>query len=73
MMLLKKNVGKAITVAGLISIILGIIFTAQSKSVIGPSSSFMYANPSWTVNGSVFIGIGIAVLLVGIIIWRISK
>ncbi|NAL78515.1 hypothetical protein DYY65_09765 [Nitrososphaera sp. AFS] len=70
---MNKSIGKVITVTGLISIILGIIFTAQSKSVIGPSSSFMYANPSWTVNGSALIGIGIAVLLLGIIIWRFSS
>ncbi len=71
-MLVKKDIGKTITIAGLIFIILGIIFTAQSKSVIGPSSSFMYANPSWTVNGSVLFVIGIAILLFGVVFWRIS-
>jgi hypothetical protein len=38
---------------------------------LGPSSSFMYSNPSWTINGSMFIIAGIIVLILGIV-FRIS-
>jgi len=67
-----KNIDKSLIVAGVIPMILGITFMLQGKSVVGPSSSFMYANPSWTVIGSIVIAIGFAVLLSGIILWRIS-
>jgi hypothetical protein len=40
---LKRRAGRSLIVVGLISIILGIIFTLQSKS-------------GWTVNGSIIIG-----------------
>jgi hypothetical protein len=43
-------------------VILGLIFTAQSMSLIGPSTSFMYSNPSWSINGSVLIIIGVVLL-----------
>ena len=69
---IKKNVGKSLIVAGIITAILGIIFTLQGKSVVGPSSSFMYSNPSWTVIGSVVIAISSAIILTGIILWRSS-
>jgi hypothetical protein len=42
---------KILFVVGLGLIIGGIIFVAQSNSVIGPQSSFMYSNPQWTING----------------------
>jgi uncharacterized membrane protein YidH (DUF202 family) len=64
----KKSTGKLLIVVGFILIVLGLIFTLQSKSIVGPSSSFMYSNPSWTVNGYVIISIGIAALLFSIII-----
>jgi uncharacterized membrane protein YidH (DUF202 family) len=70
-MLPKKSTGKLLIVVGFISIVLGIIFTLQSKSVVGPSSSFMYSNPIWTFNGYIIITISIAALLSGIIIWKV--
>jgi hypothetical protein len=54
-----------ITVVGTIVFLFGIIFHLQGQSVIGPESSFMYANPEW-----VFLGIQIAVL--GIVISAIG-
>ena len=45
----------------------GVIFTAQSKSLLGPQSSFMYSNPSWTINGFMFIIVGIVALVLAII------
>jgi hypothetical protein len=55
-----------IVIGGLL-LILGIIFTGQSYSVIGPKSSFMYDNHSWTVNGFILIVAGIVVLALGLI------
>jgi uncharacterized membrane protein len=52
-------------VIGLIMVITGIIFSLQSKSMIGPSSSFMYDNPQWSINGSVIIVIGIIISAIG--------
>jgi hypothetical protein len=44
---------------GIITLIFGLIFDLQGQSVIGPESSFMYANPDW-------IGYGIAIMVTGI-------
>ncbi|MDP9289427.1 MAG: hypothetical protein M3P08_14695 [Thermoproteota archaeon] len=68
-----KYIGRSSGVAGLILIILGIIFTLQSRRIVGPSSSFMFSNPDWTVNGSVVIGAGVFIFVLGIILWRISS
>ncbi|MGB8935814.1 MAG: hypothetical protein WCC17_11985 [Candidatus Nitrosopolaris sp.] len=70
-MSLKKRTRWSLIAAGLILVISGIIFTLQSKFIVGPTSSFMYGNPGWTVNGSVVIGIGIVVLVSGFLLWRI--
>jgi hypothetical protein len=51
-----------VTVIGAAFVLLGVIFTAQSKALIGPTASFMYSNPSWSINGSVLIIIGIILL-----------
>jgi hypothetical protein len=51
-----------IIVIGALFVLLGLIFTAQSNSLIGPSTSFMYSNPAWSINGSVLIVIGIVLL-----------
>jgi len=45
---------------------MGIIFQLQSISMVGPSSSFMYANPDWTFNGLIVIGVGVSVLVIGL-------
>jgi uncharacterized membrane protein len=52
---------------GLIMVILGIVFLLQSKSVVGPSASFMYSNPVWTVNGSIITVIGLFVVAIGVV------
>jgi hypothetical protein len=73
---LKRSVGRSLVIIGFIMIILGIIFILQSKSIffyVGPSSSFMYSNPGWTVNGIIIIGIGILILLCSAIVFRISS
>lgn len=62
-------IGKILFVVGALFTIAGLIFTAQSKSLVGPQSSFMYSNPEWTANGFVILGVGLAVLFSGIAIW----
>ncbi len=69
---LKRRVSRPLIMVGLILTILGIIFTLQSKSIVGPSSSFMYSNPGWTINGSIIIGIGILILVCGSLLFGIS-
>jgi uncharacterized membrane protein len=56
-----------IELIGIALVLAGVIFTAQSKALLGPSSSFMYSNPGWTINGSMFIIAGVIVLILGII------
>jgi len=68
---LSKRTGKYLIIIGLILIIAGIVFTMQSKSIVGPSSSFMYKNPEWTVNGYSIIILGTIIGASGIILWRI--
>jgi hypothetical protein len=69
---LTKKTGKYIIIIGVILIITGIVFTMQSKSIVGPSSSFMYQNPEWTVNGYVIITIGTIISVFGIVVWQID-
>ncbi len=71
-MYVSKKTGKYIIIIGLILIIAGIVFTLQSKSIVGPSSSFMYQNPEWTVNGYVIIAIGTIMSVFGIVVWQIG-
>ena len=64
---------KVLIIIGLVIIILGVIFLLQSKSSLGPSTSFMYSNPEWTVNGYIIIAIGFSVIGVGVITRQHSK
>ena len=57
-----------IEVIGIALVLAGLIFTAQSKELLGPPNSFMYNNPSWTINGFMIIVAGIIVLILGIIL-----
>jgi uncharacterized membrane protein YidH (DUF202 family) len=66
-----KRTEKYLIIVGLILIIAGIVFTMQSKSIVGPSSSFMYKNPEWTVNGYAIIIVGTIIGASGIILWKI--
>jgi hypothetical protein len=54
-------------IIGSIVIAFGILFTAQSQSLVGPESSFMYRNPEWAVNGSIIVAVGAAIIIGGII------
>jgi hypothetical protein len=66
-------VTKALIIIGLVIIILGIIFLLQSESTFGHSSSFMYSNPEWTVNGYIIIAVGVIVTGVSVITRQYPK
>ena len=42
---LLNNTGKYLIILDLVMVMVVIIFTMQSKSLVGPTSSFMYQNP----------------------------
>ena len=59
--------GYSIIGIGIITFIFGLIFDLQGQSIVGPESSFMYANPNWItygiqimIGGIIVIGIGSA-------------
>jgi hypothetical protein len=70
---LSKRASKPLITIGLVIIALGTIFTLQGESVVGPPSSFMYNNPTWTVNGYIIIGIGLGVIALGAIMRHYPK
>lgn len=51
---------------GVVIIAFGIIFFLQGNSRVGPTSSFMYSNPKWILNGLLIAAGGVAVLCTGI-------
>ena len=63
------HIAKILLIVGALFTIAGLIFAAQSKSLVGPQSSFMYGNPDWTANGFVILGVGLAVSFSAIVIW----
>jgi uncharacterized membrane protein len=65
--------GKYPIIVGIILVAVGIIFTMQSNSVVGPSTSFMYDNPEWTNNGFIIIVIGGSLILIGFIVLQLKK
>ena len=68
-----NKAGMSLIVLGVIVSALGIVFSLQSKSVVGPSSSFMYDNPEWTVNGSIVIASGLIVVAIGGLVRLLHK
>ena len=69
----RRNLEKMLVIIGIIAAIVGLAFTAQSKSIVGPESSFMYNSPQWTVNGHLIFGLGLAIIFSGIVIWISRK
>jgi uncharacterized membrane protein len=65
--------GKYPLIVGIILVAAGILFTMQSNSVVGPSTSFMYDNPEWTSNGFIIIVIGVFLVLIGFTALQLKK
>lgn len=57
---------KAVIIAGVVIMIMGVIFHFQGQSMIGPQSSFMYSNPEWVTYGIQIAVLGGIVLAIGI-------
>ena len=67
------NVATILGIIGIIVTILGTIFHLQGQSVVGPESSFMYANPDWITYGiQIMIG-GITIIGIGSILKILKK
>lgn len=62
------NFSKIMIIAGSIIVAFGLLFIAQSQSIVGPESSFMYRNPAWAANGSMIAAVGVVVIAIGIAI-----
>ncbi len=63
-----KGIARMCIITGVVLAGFGLIFMLQSASVVGPESSFMYANPEWNINGMVIIVSGIILLASGLVI-----
>ena len=64
--------GYAVIVIGIITFIFGVIFDLQGQSIVGPESSFMYANPDWITYGIEIMIIGAIVIGIGTT-WKVLK
>ena len=62
------RVGKILLIIGAIITIFGGIFHLQGQSVIGPESSFMYANPEWISYGIQILFLGLFIIGGGIVL-----
>ena len=57
--------GYSIVGIGIITFIFGLIFDLQGQSIVGPESSFMYANPDWITYGIQIMIIGTIIIGIG--------
>ena len=71
--IMNQRIWKVIIISGIVIIFSGIIFTAQSRSIVGPNTSFMYDNPDWTLKGLVIIGAGFIIFSAGILIYYVTR
>ena len=55
---------------GSITSAFGIIFHLQGQSIIGPESSFMYANSNWITYGIQILTIGVIISCAGFVILK---
>ena len=65
-----SNVGRPIIIAGVFVILAGVLFHLQGRALVGPASSFMYANPQWISNGQWIALVGLGVLAAGLVILK---
>ncbi len=57
--------GVVLLFLGALAALSGFIFTLQGLGIVGPSSSFMFQNPSWIAYGLVFLAVGLAMIGIG--------
>ena len=61
---------KTLAIIGIIIGIFGVIFHLQGQSIVGPESSFMYANPEWVSYGLQIMILGIIIFSAGFVILK---
>ena len=61
-----KKMSVVLISVGTVVLVFGIIFYLQGHSIVGPTSSFMYSNPKWIVNGQWIAVIGVLILAAGL-------
>ena len=66
---------KGFPVIGIGSIVFtfGLIFDLQGQSIVGPESSFMYANPDWITYGIQIMILGITIIGIGALLKILKK
>jgi len=62
------KIWRGIIPIGMIIFVMGLIFHLQGQSIVGPESSFMYANPQWISYGTQIAIIGIIISGIGFLI-----
>ncbi len=65
--------GYSVIGIGVITLIFGLIFDLQGQSMIGPESSFMYANQDWIAYGIGIMIAGIGIVGIGITLKVLRK
>ena len=63
----------SIIVFGIIILVSGLIFHLQGQAIVGPESSFMYANPEWITYGQQIAIVGISIIGMGILVKIFKK
>ena len=58
---------------GGIVFIFGLIFDLQGQAIVGPKSSFMYANPDWITYGIQIMVLGIIIIGIGTLLKILKK
>jgi hypothetical protein len=56
---------KILILTGIGIMIMGIVFHLQGQAIVGPESSFMYANPQWITYGMQIVIVGCIILATG--------
>ena len=62
------KISHLIITVGIIVMALASIFHLQGQAVVGPETSFMYANADWITYGLEIIIVGSSILVIGVII-----
>ena len=58
---------------GGIVFIFGLIFDLQGQAIVGPESSFMYANPDWITYGIQIMVLGTIIIGIGALLKILKK
>jgi len=54
-----------VVVPGVLVALAGLTFALQGMGIVGPSSSFMFQNPAWILDGAALLVVGLLVVAAG--------